>query len=76
MPLRMWHAYWLLWIGVGFVVPETIALITGKGTLSDTIWRWFGVKDGISITHWTVLHFFLLAFMVWLFGHMVFRLWR
>lgn len=73
----MWRIYWALWILVGFMVPESIALWRGKGeTLSDTIWKWFGVKEGISLTHWTVLHFFLLAFMIWLLGHMAFRIWR
>lgn len=71
-----WRIYWALWIVMGFMIPETIALILGKGTLSDTIWYWFRVKDGIPIWHWTILHFFLLAFMVWLLGHMAFRIWR
>lgn len=72
----LWRIYWALWIVIGFMVPETIALVRGKGTLSDTVWHWFGVKTGVPITHWTVLHFALLAFMFWLFFHMVFRMWR
>ena len=72
-----WRIYWAIWIVAGFVVPETIALVRNNSeTLSDTIWKWFGVKNGIPISHWTVLHFFLLAFMIWLLGHMAFRIWR
>ena len=69
--------YWLLWLIVGFVVPETYALITNaRNTLSWTVWDWFGVRAGVPISHWTFLHFLLLAFMVWLAFHFVFGIWR
>lgn len=73
-----WQWYWLGWILAGFGVPETIALTTGRyeDTLSDTVWNWFGVKTGMPIWQWNILHLFLLAFMVWLMGHMAFRIWR
>ena len=72
-----WQWYWLLWIIVGFTVPETAALVTNpRNTLSDTVWAWFDVKTGMPIWQWNVLHVTLLMFMVWLFGHMVFRIWR
>lgn len=72
-----WKIYWAVWIVVGFLVPETVALLTNPGnTLSDTVWSWFGVKEGVPVWHWNVLHFALLAFMVWLLGHMAFRWWH
>lgn len=72
-----WSWYWLLWIVVGFAVPETIALVRNpKDTLSDTVWSWFNVKTGMPIWQWNVLHVALLGFLIWLLGHMAFRIWR
>lgn len=69
--------YWLLWLTVGFVIPETYALITNaRNTLSWTVWDWFGVKEGVPLSHWTALHVLLLLFMLWLFFHFVFGIWR
>lgn len=70
--------YWALWIIIGFMVPETIALVTRKyqNTLSDTVWGWFKVRTGDSIWHWTFPHLILFAFMIWLLGHLTFRIWR
>jgi hypothetical protein len=74
--VNAWRWYWLLWLGA-FVVPETIALVRNpKNTLSYAVWDWFGVKAGVPLSHWTVLHVLLLAFMVWLFFHFVFGIWR
>ncbi|MEU8968177.1 hypothetical protein AB0D11_02680 [Streptomyces monashensis] len=75
--MTVWRWYWLLWLLVGFVVPETIALIRDpKNTLSYAVWDWFGVKAGVPISHWTVLHVLLLAFVIWLAGHFAFGIWR
>lgn len=72
-----WQWYWLAWILGGFAVPETIALIrNSKGTLSDTVWEWFGVMKGVPISQWSVQHFALLAFLIWLLGHIALRIWR
>ena len=74
--MNAWRWYWLLWLGA-FVVPETIALVRNpKNTLSYAVWDWFGVKAGVPLSHWTVLHVLLLAFMFWLFFHFVFGIWR
>lgn len=74
--MTAWRWYWLLWLGA-FVVPETIALVRNpKNTLSYAVWDWFGVKAGVPLSHWTVLHVLLLAFMFWLFFHFVFGIWR
>lgn len=72
-----WQWYWLLWLVVGFAVPETIALIQKpENTLSYTVWDWFGVKAGVPISHWTLLHFLLLLLLIWLIGHFAFGIWR
>lgn len=75
--MTSWRWYWLLWLLAGFAVPETIALIRNpKNTLSYAIWDWFGVRGGVPLSHWTVLHVLLLAFMVWLLFHFCFGIWR
>lgn len=70
--------YWLAWLILGFGVPECYALASGhpQWTLSDTVWRIFQVHANPQPWHWTVAHFLLAAFMVWLTGHFVFRIWR
>ena len=72
-----WQWYWLCWLLAGFAVPEMIALVTNvRNTLSYTVWGWFGVQEGVPISHWTFLHFLLMAFMVWLAFHFVLGIWR
>ena len=74
---KAWQIYWGTWIVAGFVIPETWALVSRKpNTLSDTVWHWFGVHQGVPIWHWSVLHLALLAFVVWLAGHFAFGIWR
>ena len=70
--------YWAAWLIVGFGVPETVALVSKRygATLSDTVWRWCDVLPGQTIWQWKAVHFFLLAFMVWLTLHLVFALFR
>ena len=72
-----WQWYWLGWMFVGFLAPETYALITdSKNTLSETVWGWAGVMKGQPVSQWSVQHYLLAAFVVWLAGHMAFRIWR
>ncbi|WP_169317119.1 hypothetical protein [Actinacidiphila oryziradicis] len=74
--MTRWQWYWAAWLVIGFLLPETWALLTGsRNTLSDTVWSWFGVREGVPIWQWNVLHLVLFAFMVWLLGHMAFRIW-
>ena len=70
--------YWAAWILLGFGIPEGWALATHNydKTLSETVWRWCDVIPGQTPLQYKFLHFLLLVFMVWLTGHMVFRLWR
>lgn len=66
-----WSLYWILWLVIGFGVPEAIALITGhsENTLSDQVWRLEGYGA-------TFFRFFAASFFLWLLLHMVFRLFR
>ncbi|MER5694964.1 hypothetical protein ACWDBO_31645 [Streptomyces mirabilis] len=69
--------YWLLWLAVGFVVPETYWLfVNTKNTLSWTIWGWFGVREGVPVWQWSVAHLLLAVILVWLLGHLAFGIWR
>lgn len=75
--MTKWQIYWLLWLVGGFAVPETYALLTRpQNTLSDTVWGWFGVVTGEPMSRWSIQHYILLAFLLWLLGHMAFRIWR
>lgn len=69
--------YWLLWLAVGFGVPETYWLFANtKNTLSWTIWDWFGVRQGVPVWQWSVMHLLLGVVLVWLLGHLAFGIWR
>ena len=70
--------YWLSWMVLGFGVPETIAFVRHRpqDTLSEWVWKVCDVTPGSTVFYWTFLHFLLAAFMVWLSGHMILRIWR
>jgi hypothetical protein len=70
--------YWILWLVVGFGVPECVALARHKynNTLSECVWRWCQVTPGNTLAHWTALHVFVALLMLWLFFHIVFGIWR
>jgi hypothetical protein len=75
--MTRWQYYWLAWLVVGFLVPETWALFTKpQNTLSETVWGWFGVMRNQPISQWSIQHYILLAFVVWLAAHLAFRIWR
>lgn len=73
-----WRLYWLAFLLLGFLVPETIALIRRQrgDTLSEAVWYWCQVTPGNSLTTWTALHVFVALFMVWLFVHLMLGFWR
>lgn len=72
-----WQWYWLTWLVVFFGVPEGYALFTNpKNTLSWTVWNWFGVRQGVPVWQWSVMHLLLAAVLVWLLGHLAFGIWR
>ena len=70
---------WLLWLA-WFVVEEAVAFKSGTvgNTLSEHVWKWFGIPDANSkttltqepITGWVrARRFALLAFLAWLVAH-------
>lgn len=68
---RFFTVYWLVWIVVGFGVPEGIAIGSGhlERTLSENVWTLEG--NGA-----TFFRYFIAAFCLWLFLHMTFRWFR
>lgn len=73
MSLKTTYAVlWIAWI-VAFFVIEFSALWSGHAelTLSDFTWRL--EKLGKA---WTVVHYFLTAFLAWLFFHIAWGLFR
>jgi hypothetical protein len=68
MKWNAWSLYWALWIGIGFLPVELIALISGhpENTLSDQVWH----AEGNGAT---AMRYFVASFTLWLFFHMVFR---
>lgn len=76
---RIMTVYWMaIWLGVGFGVPETIALATGHNefTLSETAWRILDVLPGNTIAQWNFLHLTVSFLLFWLWLHISFRLYR
>jgi hypothetical protein len=74
--------YWLVaWFGLGFGIPEGIALATGhpENTLSDQVWHIEGLQTQpafINPVHWTLGHWVIFCGMVWLFGHFIDHIWH
>jgi hypothetical protein len=65
-----WSWYWLVWLVIGFGVPEGIALVRNpRDTLSYQVWDLEG-------TGATFTRFFVAAFLTWLLLHMVFRIFK
>lgn len=63
--------YWLAWIVLGFCPMEFWALATGQtqNTLSAQVWKLEG--NGA-----TFARYFIAAFIIWLFFHMVYRVFK
>lgn len=64
---------WLGWLLI-FAVVEGVALANKKqdDTLSEHVWRWFGVLRKGQPDGWTRLRrFVLLSFMTWLLAHFI-----
>lgn len=67
-----WTIAWLVWLA-GFAIIEGAAFVktvNGQGTLSNNVWRWFGIRSH----HWTpwvvVRRVALLLFLIWLTLHL------
>lgn len=84
LPTRSWwDIYWMVWLfGFGaaaFLPPELYAAITGNGhTLSETMWRWEHMywAAPFDLAHWSILHYAVAAFLLWLFLHIALGLVR
>lgn len=67
--LAAWWPLWLAVVGLGFVGPEAVALVSDGegGTLSEMTRKWLGLNpDGSGMTvGWVVLTVVLLGFAVW-----------
>ena len=78
--------YWLWWfiitIPVGFLIPETTALIRHRprDTLSENVWRLERFIPHQAIGQWTAFHFLFTAVFIvltmWLIGHFGWGIWR
>jgi len=69
--MSIWVIGWWVLAGL-FAAWEGLALWKSRtGTLSDTLRIWAGVRG----LRWTWRRWFLLAFMVWLTGHLCFGWW-
>lgn len=76
--MNWWRLYWLLFLLVGFGVPETVALVRSRrdDTLSEAVWHWCQVSPGNTLWTWSALHIFVALFMLWLFVHLMWGYWR
>lgn len=76
--LRRWWPLWLALLGLGFAIPETVALLYpgDGGTLSEMTREWLGLgPDGGGVTAgWVVLTVALAGFAVWFPAHLL-KLW-
>jgi len=85
MKFNLMTVYWLIiWFGLGFGIPEGIALATGhpENTLSDQVWHIEGLGNGESSSlfanpiSWNLGHWVIFCGMVWLFGHFIDHIWH
>jgi hypothetical protein len=67
---RLYPWVWYLW-GILFLIFEFVPIFTHntKYTLSDYVWRLENYG-----AYWTALRYFVAVFCVWLFFHLVFRI--
>lgn len=73
IPDAVFTWWWIVWIVVGFGVPEGLALVRSKrgDTLSEHTWKWFSLKGDKSRLRplQVVARFGFLAFWAWLSFH-------
>lgn len=69
---HLYGTFWLVWLGA-FLLIELTALFTGhpEFTLSEWVWR----LERLGRV-WTFARYFVAAFLLWLFFHLVFGWWR
>lgn len=71
-----WTIAWLLWLAA-FAAIEGAALtrVKANATFSQHVWAWFHVRDPRPTGRTWVLRAVLLAFLIWLTGHLAFGWW-
>jgi hypothetical protein len=77
--VTIWRWYWLVWVLLGFGLPETVALLRHNGgTLSATVWYLSRVDPGHAtpIWQWTFAHLLVFVLLVWLIFHFCWGLFR
>ena len=79
---RYWLAWFIITFPIGFLIPETIALVRGRvdDTLSGAIWDLEQLTPGQPIGHWTAFHLLFIGVLgllfVWLIFHFALGWWR
>lgn len=70
--------WWIVWLALGFGVPETWALVSGhpEFTLSETAWRLLDVVPGQTMLQWKFVHLLVSFLLLWLWAHITFGLFR
>lgn len=79
MTERLASIYWfIVWLGIGFGIPETVALVTGRPqfTLSEAAWRLLDVLPGRTVYQWSFLHLLVSFLLLWLWAHITWGLFR
>lgn len=71
MKYNGWSLYWLIWLIIGFGGPELYALLSrhDRNTLSYQVWH-------VEGTGATFARYFVAAFLLWLFIHMTFGIFK
>ena len=65
---------WSLWIAAFIAIEGRAILSKEKGdTLSEHVWKWFNIEKRES--NWTGKRVFLAGGLVWLLGHLAWRVW-
>lgn len=81
--MNFWSLYWAVWWFAGFLVPELYwVFVRPWNTVSENVWRFESLDLGhpFDFHEWTEVHWafaaVFVAFMTWLFFHLVFGLMR
>lgn len=79
---RYWLWWFILTFPVGFLIPETIAIMRNRtqDTLSGAVWSLESLKAGQGVWQWTAAHFLFTGVFalltVWLVFHFGWGWWR
>lgn len=80
--MNWWRLYWAAWFLGGFAVVESVALVRKQrgDTLSEAVWSWFRVKQGVPLYQWPAIRVLgalvFVAIAIWLTVHFWLGDWR